>query len=107
MAEYSREQRIQLSRVVANSGLGSRQLKAFVDNRIIQRKAKAENKFEEMQKTHGGGNRHGKRTTVPKERIESQREDSITDLFERFKIQEEKRTGETLSAERIAQLKSK
>lgn len=107
MAEYSREQRNQLSRAITNSEAKSRQLKGFVDNRIIQRKAEAENKYEEMQKTHGGGNRHGKRTTVPKERIESQREDSITDLFERFKTQEEERTGETLSEERTAQLKSK
>ena len=34
MAEYSREQRNQLSRAIANSGAGSRQLKRFVDNRI-------------------------------------------------------------------------
>lgn len=33
MAEYSREQRNQLSRAIANSGTGSRQLKGFVDNR--------------------------------------------------------------------------
>lgn len=35
MAEYSREQRNQLSRAVANSGAGSRQLKRFVDNRHL------------------------------------------------------------------------
>lgn len=34
MAEYSREQRNQLSRAVANSDAGSRQLKGFVDNRV-------------------------------------------------------------------------
>lgn len=33
MGEYSREQRNQLSRVIANGGLQSKQLKAFVDNR--------------------------------------------------------------------------
>lgn len=33
MAEYSREQRNQLSRAIANSELGSKQLKGFVDNR--------------------------------------------------------------------------
>ncbi len=33
MAEYSREQRNQFSRAVANSELGSKQLKGFVDNR--------------------------------------------------------------------------
>lgn len=33
MAEYSREQRNQLSRAIANSDTGSRQLKGFVDNR--------------------------------------------------------------------------
>lgn len=33
MAEYSREQRNQLSRAIANSETGSRQLKRFVDNR--------------------------------------------------------------------------
>lgn len=33
MAEYSREQRYQLSRAVANSESGSKQLKGFVDNR--------------------------------------------------------------------------
>ncbi len=33
MAEYGREQRNQLSRAVANSETGSRQLKGFVDNR--------------------------------------------------------------------------
>lgn len=33
MAEYSREQRNQLSRAIANSETGSRQLKGFVDNR--------------------------------------------------------------------------
>lgn len=34
MAEYGREQRNQLSRVIANSGTGSRQLKGFVDQRM-------------------------------------------------------------------------
>lgn len=34
MAEYGREQRNQLSRAIANSDAGSRQLKGFVDNRI-------------------------------------------------------------------------
>ena len=33
MGEYSREQRNQLSRAIANSETGSRQLKGFVDNR--------------------------------------------------------------------------
>lgn len=33
MGEYSREQRNQLSRTIANSETGSRQLKGFVDNR--------------------------------------------------------------------------
>lgn len=35
MAEYSREQRNQLSRAIANSEAGSRQLKGFVDNRLV------------------------------------------------------------------------
>ena len=35
MAEYSREQRNQLSRAIANSETGSRQLKGFVDNRLV------------------------------------------------------------------------
>lgn len=35
MTEYSREQRNQLSRAIANSGSQSKQLKAFVDNRYI------------------------------------------------------------------------
>lgn len=35
MAEYSREQRNQVSRAIANSGAGSRQLKGFVDNRYL------------------------------------------------------------------------
>lgn len=34
MGEYGREQRNQLSRAIANSGVGSRQLKSFVDNRM-------------------------------------------------------------------------
>lgn len=41
MGEYGREQRHQLSRSIANSGAGSRQMKGFVDNRtsnIIQMK---------------------------------------------------------------------
>ena len=33
MAEYSREQRYQLSRTIGNSGAGCRQMKVFVDNR--------------------------------------------------------------------------
>ncbi|WP_294590840.1 AHH domain-containing protein [uncultured Bacteroides sp.] len=33
MGEYYREQRNQLSRAIANSGISSRQLKSFVDNR--------------------------------------------------------------------------
>ena len=33
MAEYSREQRNQLSRAVANSETGNRQMKNFIDNR--------------------------------------------------------------------------
>lgn len=33
MGEYSREQRSQLSRAIANNGGGNRQLKGFVDNR--------------------------------------------------------------------------
>ena len=35
MAEYSREQRSQLSRAIANCGTGSRQLKKIVDNRGV------------------------------------------------------------------------
>lgn len=35
MAEYSKTQRNQLSRAIANSGAGSKQLKRFVDNRCI------------------------------------------------------------------------
>nr|WP_302830005.1 hypothetical protein [uncultured Bacteroides sp.] len=38
MAEYSREQRNQLSRAVANSGIGGRQLKRIMDNRFSQLK---------------------------------------------------------------------
>lgn len=38
MAEYGREQRNQLSRAVANSETGSKQLKGFVDNRRITNK---------------------------------------------------------------------
>lgn len=34
MAEYSREQRNQLSRVVANNGVGSRQMKDIIDSRV-------------------------------------------------------------------------
>lgn len=35
MAEYSREQKSQLSRAVANNGAGSRQLKGFGDRNVI------------------------------------------------------------------------
>lgn len=40
MAEYSREQRNQLNRAIANSSVESKQLKGFIDNRIIQRTIK-------------------------------------------------------------------
>lgn len=47
MAEYGREQRDQLSRAVANSRSGNKQLKEFADNRCIshclQRKAAMSN----------------------------------------------------------------
>lgn len=38
MGEYSREQRNQLSRAIANSGTGSRQLKELMDNRCCSDK---------------------------------------------------------------------
>lgn len=37
MGEYNRKQRSQLSRAIANSETGSRQLKGVVDNRLTQR----------------------------------------------------------------------
>lgn len=37
MAEYSREQRNQPSRAIANNATGSRQLKGFVDNRTMKK----------------------------------------------------------------------
>ena len=35
MGEYSREQRNQLSRAIANSETGSKQLKQIIDNRML------------------------------------------------------------------------
>lgn len=107
MAEYGRIQKKQGSRAITNNGGGSKQLKGIVDNRIIQKRAEAIERYERMQTTHGGGKPHGKRTTVPKKRIASQREASINEIFERSRAAEERRVGTPLNAERIAQLKSK
>lgn len=41
MTEYRMEQRIKLSRAIANNSVGNKQLKGFIDNRIVQRTMKS------------------------------------------------------------------